>query len=145
MFEIRAATEMLDLEAAIFPQQNALEHALILRPQQALQGSSAAVAVSANFQQLGLRLSKPHHGETQRAAFDFRVEHAAHGITVFRPQVQNALAFARDGIFRCAEVEQDLTFLDGDSLGRWPETAPAFWRGDRRRWRKAAFGPDWTA
>ena len=61
VLQVGTATEMLDLEAAIFAQQNALEHALILRPQQPLQGPSAAVAVSADLQQFGLCLSKPHY------------------------------------------------------------------------------------
>src|SRR5208283_4900914 len=46
VFEIRTATEMLDLEATVSAQQNAFEHALILRPQEPFQGTGATVGVS---------------------------------------------------------------------------------------------------
>ena len=51
MLQVGAAAEMLDLEAAIVAQQDALEHALILRSQQALQSAGAAVTVGTDFQQ----------------------------------------------------------------------------------------------
>jgi hypothetical protein len=58
MLKIGTNAEMLDFEAAIFAQQDAPKHALILASQQALQSAGAAVGIGADFQQLGLGLSK---------------------------------------------------------------------------------------
>ncbi len=118
MLQVGAAAKMLDLEAAIITQQYPLKHTLILRPQMPLQSPGAAVAVGADFQNLGLRLSKAHHVQAQGATFHFRIEHAPHGVALLRPQVQDALAFARDRILGRGEVKQDLAIFNGDRVRR---------------------------
>ncbi len=109
---------MLDLETAIITQQDPLEHALILRPQMPFQGPGAAVAVGADLQNLGLCLPKSHHVQAQSATLYLRIQNTTHAVALVRPQVQDALAFARDRIFGRGKVEQDLTIFDGDRARR---------------------------
>jgi len=124
MLQVRTAAELLYPEAGILTLQHPFQQRLIACPRRTLGCAAAIVAIGADLQHIRLRLSEAQHLQTQRAASDLGIEHAPHCVALLRPEVQHALALARDRVLCRSEIEQHLSVLDGDSLRRIGQKLP---------------------
>jgi hypothetical protein len=78
----------------------------------------AAIAVTQDFQSRGFPLAEALHGEQQRIFFGFSIQHAAHGIALIRPEMQQAFAvIGRDRVMGNGQIEDRLSIFKDQSGG----------------------------
>ena len=81
-------------------------------------GGRAAVALAADFEPGGTRLSQALHGQAECAVLYFGFEHAADGVALGGPEVEQAfVVFAGDGVLGLAEVVGDRAVFEDDCAG----------------------------
>ena len=72
----------------------------------AASGGGAAIPFPADFQLRGPRLTQPLHDQAKRAIFDLRIQHAPHGVSLGRPQVQQAaVVLSGNGVLGLRQVK----------------------------------------
>ena len=117
MFQVGFGADRLDLRARIFALEQANKQPLIFGPSGPLRGGAAVSAIGRDFEDLGFRLPKSQERTGEAVWPGLDVEHAAHDVALFRPDVQNALAFTGNGIASAAEIEQHVAVFDQTAWG----------------------------
>ena len=106
-FEVDAGSEAGDGEPGEVAFEGAAEFSLVGGACRFFCGGRAAVALAADIEPGGTRLSQALDGEAEGAGFQFGVENAADGVAFVRPEMQEALiVFAGDGVLRVGQIER---------------------------------------
>ena len=121
-FQVDGGGETGDGEFREMAVERAAQFLFITYPGGLFRGGRAAVAFAANFKPGRARLSEALHSKFQHAILHFGIEHAAHGVALGRPKVQQAfVVIARDRVFGLAQVEGDGAVFEHDSARGFAE------------------------
>ena len=116
MLQVGAAADGVEFPSGIVALQDALKDLPVAGADGAQGGRSASIAVSANLEDVGLRLAETEHAEVQHPRLQFGVEYPTDGVAFFRPEMQDAFAFAGDRVARGGEVEDGFAIFDCDGV-----------------------------
>ena len=102
--------------------QGSSEFVLIGRPAHFPGRWRAPIPFPADFELRGTRLAQPLYRQSQLPIFHLRVEHAPHGISLSRPQVQKALVvFPGNRILRSAQIESNSAIFEDNGPGSFAQ------------------------